>query len=206
MATMFERMTDRARKVLVLSMEEARLFNHAHIGTEHLLLGLISEGEGVAASALASFDVSLDKARRRVEQYVKVGPWPSPGHIPFTPRAKKVLELSLREALELGHSYIGTEHLLLGLLREGPGIGARVIVALDVPLERVRAEVLRLLEGYSEQLDEPPLSEPLCAGCRARVQHHVRWREVRAVGPDETERAVLIFYCGACGTTLNAIN
>jgi ATP-dependent Clp protease ATP-binding subunit ClpC len=207
MAAMFERMTDRARKTIVLSQEEARLLNHAHIGTEHLLLGLISEGEGVAASALASFDISLDKARRQVEQYVRAGPSASPGHIPFTPRSKKLLELSLREALKLGHSYIGTEHLLLALLREGEGVGAQVIVELGAPLESVRAEVLGLLEGHVEQRDNGlPGSEPLCSGCRASVEYNVRWREVQAMGPDDkTHRAVLIVYCGACGTTLNAI-
>jgi hypothetical protein len=147
---MFERFTGRARRVLVLSQEEARLFNHSYIGTEHILLGLIHEGEGIAARALALTAVSLDDARQRVEETrgtVSVVPTGSP---PFTPRAKKVLELSLREALQLGHNYIGTEHLLLGLVREGEGVGAQVLVSLGADLSKVRETVIGLISGYTE--------------------------------------------------------
>ena len=121
---MFERFTDRARRVLVLAQEEARDLNHAFIGTEHILLGLIKEGEGVAAKALDALDISYETVREKVEEAIGANANPSPGSPPFTPRAKKVLELSLREALQLGHSYIGTEHMLLGLVREGEGVAA----------------------------------------------------------------------------------
>ncbi len=143
--TVFERFTDRARRVVVLAQEEARLLNHSWIGTEHILLGLIHEEEGVAARALESLGVSLDAARLRVEAIVAPGTGEPSGHIPFTPRAKKVLELSLREALALGHNYIGTEHILLGLLREGEGVAVHVVVRLGASIEGVRARVLALL-------------------------------------------------------------
>src|SRR5579884_2903355 len=120
---MFERFTDRARRVVVLAQEEARMLNHNYIGTEHILLGLIHEGEGVAAKALESLGISLEAVRQQVEEIIGQGQQAPSGHIPFTPRAKKVLELSLREALQLGHNYIGTEHILLGLIREGEGVG-----------------------------------------------------------------------------------
>ena len=142
---MFERFTDRARRVVVLAQEEARLLNHNYIGTEHILLGLIQEGDGVAARALQSLGISLDAVRARVEDIIGRGDEQSPSHIPFTPRAKKVLELSLREALQLGHNYIGTEHILLGLIREGEGVAAQVLVELGGDLERVRQEVKRIL-------------------------------------------------------------
>jgi ATP-dependent Clp protease ATP-binding subunit ClpC len=145
----FERFTDRARRVVVLAQEEARLLNHNYIGTEHILLGLIHEGEGVAAKALESLGISLEKVRQQVEEIIGAGQSPPSGHIPFTPRAKKVLELSLREALQLGHNYIGTEHILLGLIREGEGVAAQVLVKLGADLGRVRQQVIQLLSGYS---------------------------------------------------------
>jgi ATP-dependent Clp protease ATP-binding subunit ClpC len=132
----FERFTDRARRVLVLAQEEARLLNHNYIGTEHLLLGLIHEGEGVAATALESLGMSLEAVRGQVEEIIGQGQSAPTGHIPFTPRAKKVLELSLREAKQLGHNYIGTEHILLGLIREGEGVAAQVLVKLGAGLDR----------------------------------------------------------------------
>jgi len=139
---MFERFTDRARRVVVLAQEESRLLNHNYIGTEHLLLGLIHEGEGVAARALEQLGISLERVRTEVEEIIGQGASSPTGHIPFTPRAKKVLELSLREALELGHNYIGTEHILLGLLREGEGVAAQVLmVRMGADLDRVRAVV-----------------------------------------------------------------
>jgi len=145
---MFERFTDRARRVVVLAQEEARMLNHNYIGTEHILLGLIHEGEGVAAKALESLNISLEGVRAQVEEIIGPGQQAPSGHIPFTPRAKKVLELSLREALQLGHNYIGTEHILLGLIREGEGIAAQVLVKLGADLNRVRQQVIQLLSGY----------------------------------------------------------
>ena len=159
---MFERFTDRARRVIVLAQEEARGLNHNYIGTEHILLGLIHEGEGVAAKALESMGISLDDVRREVEEIIGRGAEPPVGHIPFTPRAKKVLELSLREGLQMGHKYIGTEFLLLGLIREGEGVAAQVLVKLGADLPRVRQQVIQLLSGYegetpenSQENDEP---------------------------------------------------
>ena len=145
---LFERFTDRARRVVVLAQEEARLLNHSYIGTEHILLGLIHEGEGVAAKALESMSITLDAVRAQVEEIIGQGGSSPSGHIPFTPRAKKVLELSLREALQLGHNYIGTEHILLGLLREGEGVATQVLVKLGADLGKVRQQVIQMLSGY----------------------------------------------------------
>ncbi|MBX3104695.1 MAG: ATP-dependent Clp protease ATP-binding subunit [Cryobacterium sp.] len=145
---MFERFTDRARRVIVLAQEEAKMLNHNYIGTEHLLLGLIHEGEGAAAKALESLGISLDAVREQVQDTIGQGQQQPTGHIPFTPRAKKVLELSLREALQLGHNYIGTEHVLLGLIREGEGVAAQVLVKLGADLNRVRQQVIQQLSGY----------------------------------------------------------
>jgi ATP-dependent Clp protease ATP-binding subunit ClpC len=153
---MFERFTDRARRVVVLAQEEARMLNHNYIGTEHILLGLIHEGEGVAAKALEALGISLEGVRAQVEEIIGQGQQAPSGHIPFTPRAKKVLELSLREALQLGHNYIGTEHILLGLIREGEGVAAQVLVKLGADLNRVRQQVIQLLSGY--QGKEPAAS------------------------------------------------
>jgi ATP-dependent Clp protease ATP-binding subunit ClpC len=149
---MFERFTDRARRVVVLAQEEARLLNHNYIGTEHILLGLVREGDGVAARALESLGISLKAVRQLVEQIIGRGQEPTSGHIPFTPRAKKVLELSLREAHQLGHNYIGTEHILLGLLREGEGVAAQVLVRLGAELNRARGEVIQLLTGRDPEV------------------------------------------------------
>ena len=154
---MFERFTDRARRVVVLAQEEARMLNHNYIGTEHILLGLIHEGEGVAAKALESLNISLDGVREQVQEIIGQGQQAPSGHIPFTPRAKKVLELSLREALQLGHNYIGTEHILLGLIREGEGVAAQVLVKLGADLGRVRQQVIQLLSGYQGK-------EPVASG------------------------------------------
>jgi ATP-dependent Clp protease ATP-binding subunit ClpC len=144
----FERFTDRARRVVVLAQEEARMLNHNYIGTEHLLLGLISEGDGVAARVLKIMGVSLEAVRSQIEDIIGQGSTAPAGHIPFTPRAKKVLELALREALQLGHDYIGTEHLLLGLIREGEGVAAQVLQKLGANMEGVRAQVIQTLTGY----------------------------------------------------------
>ncbi|ARO11373.1 ATP-dependent Clp protease ATP-binding subunit [Propionibacterium freudenreichii] len=148
---MFERFTDRARRVIVLAQDEAKMLNHNYIGTEHILLGLIHEGEGVAAKALEQMGISLEAVREQVIEIIGQGSTPPTGHIPFTPRAKKVLEYSLREALQMNHSYIGTEHILLGLIREGEGVAAQVLIKLGADLNRVRTTVLQLLSGYQEE-------------------------------------------------------
>jgi ATP-dependent Clp protease ATP-binding subunit ClpC len=158
---MFERFTDRARRVVVLAQEEARMLNHNYIGTEHILLGLIHEGEGVAAKALESLGISLEAVRQQVEEIIGQGQQAPSGHIPFTPRAKTVLELSLRESLQLGHNYIGTEHILLGLIREGEGVAAQVLVKLGADLNRVRQQVIQLLHGYQgEGLEASAAARP----------------------------------------------
>jgi DNA repair exonuclease SbcCD ATPase subunit len=158
---MFERFTDRARRVVSRAQEEARMLNHDYIGTEHILLGLIHEGEGVGAKALESLGVSLDAVRQQVEEIIGQGQQAPSGHIPFTPRAKKVLELSLREALQLGHNYIGTEHILLGLIREGDGVAAQVLVKLGADWNRVRQQVIQLLHGHpAEEPGPDPSAAP----------------------------------------------
>jgi ATP-dependent Clp protease ATP-binding subunit ClpC len=143
---MFERFTNRARRVLVLAQEEARLLNHNFIGTEHILLGLIHEGEGLAAEALESLGITLQAAREKVEDAVGPAGSSTTGSPPFSPGAKKVLELSLREALQLGHDSIDTEHMLLGLVREGEGVAVQVLLSLGADLSRVRSSVLSLLQ------------------------------------------------------------
>ena len=164
---MFERFTDRARRVVVLAQEEARLLNHNYIGTEHILLGLIHEGEGVAARALEGMGISLESVRSQVVEIIGQGAQAPTGHIPFTPRAKKVLELSLREALQLGHNYIGTEHILLGLIREGEGVAAQVLQKLGAELHKVRQSVIQLLSGQQGESEEGR-SESTSTGGRSR--------------------------------------
>ena len=144
----FERFTERARQVVVLAQEEARLLNHSFIGTEHILLGLMHEGEGIAARALDDLGISLEVARQKVKETIGLSGTAPTGSPPFTPRAKKVLELSLREAMQLGHNYIGTEHMLLGLVREGEGVASQVLISLGADLARVRQQVIQLLSGY----------------------------------------------------------
>jgi ATP-dependent Clp protease ATP-binding subunit ClpA len=173
---MFERFTDRARRVIVLAQEEARLLNHNYIGTEHLLLGLAHEGEGVAAMALESLGISPEAVRAQVEEIIGQGQRAPTGHIPITPRAKKVFELSHREALQLGHNYIGTEHILLGLLREGEGVAAQVLVKLGADLSRVRQQVIQLLSGYA-------------GGQEIAEQAGARTRLVRMTVPDDLREA-----------------
>src|SRR5659263_241918 len=153
---MFERFTDRARRVVVLAQEEARMLNHNYIGTEHILLGLIHEGEGVAAKALESLGISLDAVRSQVQEIIGEGQQAPSGHIPFTPRAKKVLELSLREALQLGHNYIGTEHILLGLIREGEGVAAQVLGKLGPVIGREK-EIERVMQVLSRRTKNNPV-------------------------------------------------
>ena len=192
---MFERFTDRARRVVVLAQDEARMLNHNYIGTEHILLGLLHEGEGVAAKALESLGISLDTVRQQVEEIIGQGQQAPSGHIPFTPRAKKVLELSLRESLQLGHNYIGTEHILLGLIREGDGVAAQVLVRLGADRNRVRQQVIQLLHGH--QGKEPVSARSaerelrLLPAVRARleeVEHRLAAIEQRVgTGPDTSD-------------------
>jgi Clp amino terminal domain, pathogenicity island component/UvrB/uvrC motif len=173
---MFERFTDRARRVVVLAQEEARMLNHNYVGTEHILLGLIHEGEGVAAKALESLGVSLEAVRQQVEAIIGQGQQAPVGHIPFTPRAKKVMELALREALQLGHQYIGVEHILLGLIREGEGVAAQVLVRLGADLSRVRQQVVQLVSG---QEPGPAPARPRERGMLSRVETRLDAIEAR---------------------------
>jgi ATP-dependent Clp protease ATP-binding subunit ClpA len=181
---MFERFSDRARRVVVLAQDEARMLNHNYIGTEHILLGLIHEGDGVAAKALESLGISLDAVRQQVEEIIGQGQQAPSGQIPYTRRAKKVLELSLREALALGHNYIGTEHILLGLIREGDGVAAQVLVALGCDLNRVRQRVIQLLHGRQGK-QAPKLRSAGMRPGRARGR-------MRGLGAEIYERAELI--------------
>jgi ATP-dependent Clp protease ATP-binding subunit ClpA len=152
---MFERFTERARRAVALAQEEARMLDHNYIGTEHILLGLLREGEGVAAKALEALGISLDAVRQQVEEIIGQGQQAPLSQVPFTPRAKKVLELSLRESRMLGHEYIGTEHILLGLIREGDGVAAQVLVNLGAELNRVRQQVIQLVSGREPQPGRP---------------------------------------------------
>ena len=206
---MFERFTERARRVVVLAQEEARLLKHNYIGTEHLLLGLIHEGEGVAAKALESLGVSLEGVREDVEAIIGRGSEVPAGQMPFTPRAKKVLELSLREAIQLGHNYIGTEHILLGLVREGEGVAAQVLQKLGADLERVRRSVLTLLAGYTGDPGESSQAdEPRCPKCRAELEEWAAYRvlDVTPVEEGRETRAVSFAFCRRCGTWLGTID
>src|SRR5947209_1730010 len=184
-ATVFERFTERARQVVVLAQDEARALKHNYIGTEHLLLGLMRVEDGVGAHALEALDVSLEEVRAQVARIIGEGDEVATGQIPFTPRAKKVLELSLREALQLGHNYIGTEHLLLGLVREGEGVGVRILLDLDVDAERIRNEVIRALPGSAAPFE--PIA-PLAPDLRAEVER-VRSEKEAALEAQEFEKA-----------------
>jgi ATP-dependent Clp protease ATP-binding subunit ClpC len=211
---MFERFTDRARRVLVLAQEEARLLNHSFIGTEHILLGLIRENDGVAARALLRCGITVEATRRAVEETVGAAGEPPSGSPPFTPRVKKVLELSLREALQLGHSYIGTEHLLLGLIREGDGVAVTIIQNLGADLGQLRQEVIALMSGVTEDLGEEgegrnPAAHadpPRCPRCRAGLSEEARYKVVEVPADDqeadEGGLSVTVIYCNRCGTAL----
>jgi len=190
---MFERYTDRARRVVVLAQEEARRLNHNYIGTEHILLGLIHEGDGIAAKALVSLEINLDAVRQQVEEIIGQGQQAPSGHIPFTPRAKKVLELSRREAEQFGHNYIGTEHILLGLIREGNGVAAQVLIRLGGDPNRVRKQVIQLISGQQPpQPGRRPTREgPIVTGLQARlvaVESRLAAVEQRlGTGPDTSD-------------------
>ncbi len=205
---MFERFTDRARRVVVLAQTEASMLNHNYIGTEHILLGLIHEGEGVAAQVFESLDISVGAARQQVEEMIGRGTAETTGHIPFTPRAKKVLELSLREALQLGHNYIGTEHLLLGLIREGEGVAAQVLRTLGADLNRVRQAVIQLLSGSttSETAEEPsqpwvPASGPSCPWCNLPLERTLAHRTLLVPAADDEGEPISLdtLFCTGCG-------
>jgi ATP-dependent Clp protease ATP-binding subunit ClpC len=210
----FERFTERARRVLTFAQEEARRLNHSFIGTEHILLGLIREGDGVGAQALQSLGISLQAVRDQVQETIGTAGTVASGSPPFTPRAKKVLELALREALQLNHSYIGTEHILLGLVREGEGVAATVLVSLGADLPRVRREVNNLMSGAQEaegvrRGDVPahptPPREPRCPSCHGNVSEAARFRTL-VVRPDDGTADPLpvhLVYCTNCGTVLH---
>jgi ATP-dependent Clp protease ATP-binding subunit ClpA len=192
----FERFTDRARRVVVLAQEEARTLSHDYIGTEHILLGLLHEGEGVAGQALASLDIGLDNTRAFVEREVGQGAKAPGGHIPFTPRAKKVLELSLREALQLRHNYIGTEHILLGVIREGEGLAARALVNGGVDLAELRQRVLdQLGRGPKERPGEVFFGAGAVLGDRLsqimesleRIERHLGIQKPESKPPEDGE-------------------
>jgi ATP-dependent Clp protease ATP-binding subunit ClpC len=211
---MFERFTDRARHVVVLAQEEATLLDHNYIGTEHVLLGLLREEEGIGARTLENLGISLDAVRREVEGIIGHGQAAPVGHIPFTPRAKKVLELSLREALQLGHNYIGTEHLLLGLVREGEGVAAQVMEKLGAHLDRVRGAVLELLTGSPtpperqagvEKLElRGAGSGPRCPSCHLPLEGFLGYRPIVAERVDDEGDPipVSVVYCMNCGCTV----
>ena len=214
---MFERFSDRARRVLVYAQEEARLLDHNFIGTEHILLGIIREGDDVAAKALVSFDISLEAVRAKVEDTIGPGEMSPTGSPPFTPRAKKVLELSFREALQLGHNYIGTEHILLGLVREDEGGAAQVLVGLGADLASVRRQVLDLLAtspgpGEAYEVRAAPLSgaPPRCGRCGAALSESAHYRRIEAHPDDQAEEGqgqlgATVLYCGQCGSLLGFI-
>jgi hypothetical protein len=211
----FERFTDRARSVLVLAQEEARLLNHPFIGTEHLLLGLIQEGNRLGAKTLESLGITLPAVRQKVEETIGMAGSPPSGSPPFTPRAKKVLELSLREALQLGHSYIGTEHILLGLVREGEGVAATILVGLGADLEPVRQKLMQVMSGSSDDVDSGGVetdafgTQPRCPQCRAQLTQFARFRTIAVpsgVASDDTQAILIdVVYCSQCGMTLHTV-
>ncbi len=211
---MFERFTERARQVVVLAQDEARALKHNYIGTEHILLGLLREEEGLAARVLESLDITVEEVRAQVARIVGQGDEVTTGQIPFTPRAKKVLELALREALSLGHNYIGTEHILLGLVREGEGVAAQILKKLGAELVGVRAAVVELLSGYRGEpaATEDPVQEagagseawPLCPRCGGSLKVTASYGslDVPPAGGEGEPRAIPFVYCGGCGTWL----
>jgi ATP-dependent Clp protease ATP-binding subunit ClpC len=213
----FERFTERARRVVVLAQEESRMLDHNYIGTEHLLLGLLHEGEGVAVKALESLGLSLEAVRQQVESTIGRGQTPPPGHIPFTKRAKLAMELSLREALALGHNYIGTEHILMGVLREGTGVATQVLTTMGADLEKVREQVVQLLSGYSEsgqaetvaagEIQSAATKGPSCPKCRKPLAETAvsRVLDVPDTELEGQKYAVTIVFCRQCGTSLGTL-
>jgi ATP-dependent Clp protease ATP-binding subunit ClpC len=222
---MFERFTDRARRVVVLAQEESRMLNHNYVGTEHILLGLVHEGEGVAAQALQGLGVSLEEVRRRVEEIIGEGDRRPTGHIPFTSRAKRVLELSLRESVQLGQKYIGTEHILLGLIAEGEGVAAQVMQQMGVDLDRARAAVIQFVSGYAPSavaaeafgraaggvVPTPGDIEPAshegarCPSCRASLAEAAAIATVTAADDEGEASLIRVLYCRACSAALGPV-
>ena len=214
---MFERFTDKARRVVVLAQEEARMLDHDYIGTEHILLGLIHEGEGIAAEALTTMGIRLEAVRWQVEQIIGRGQAQPAGHIPFTARAKKVLELALREALQLGHNYIGTEHILLGLVREGEGVAAQVLQKLGADLNRVRQTVIRRLGEMGQSPSMEPMAReevegeserrgPRCPRCNADLAVFATYRAITVPDEEETAaRKAAFVFCRSCSYTLGML-
>jgi ATP-dependent Clp protease ATP-binding subunit ClpA len=209
---MFERFTERARQVVVLAQDEARTLKHNYIGTEHILLGLLREEEGLAARVLDSLDITVEEVRAQVARIVGQGDEVTTGQIPFTPRAKKVLELALREALSLGHNYIGTEHILLGLVRENEGVAARILLDFDADAEKIRNEVIRMLSGQRVRtVHEMPLPQPsthkprvvivCCPSCGSSIVETMGTEE-----PPDSFRAegVGLLECPNCSTSWSA--
>jgi ATP-dependent Clp protease ATP-binding subunit ClpC len=200
---LFERFTERARQVVVLAQDEARALKHNYIGTEHILLGLLREEEGVAASVLESLDVTVEEVRAQVARLIGQGDEVTTGQIPFTPRSKKVLELALREARSLKHNYVGTEHLLLGLVRENEGVAARILLDFDADAEKIRNEVIRLLTGPGrrERPESPRLNwEYAVRTLEGRTEtwpeqltswRHEGWELLTVVEEEGTGRALL---------------
>jgi len=224
---MFERFSDRARRVVVLAQDEARELGHAYIGTEHLLLGLIRDGDGIAAQVLTSLGVSFDTVQQRIVEEIGTGGEPPPGHIPFTPRAKKILELALREARRLGHRYIGTEHILLGIVREAEGVAAQVLQQEGLTLGVIRQAVIQTLAedtgeavaGAGSQraagwvarrprgrvrapVQSPEDRGPRCASCGADLAETAAYRTITALGEDLGSRDVVVVYCTSCGSAI----
>jgi ATP-dependent Clp protease ATP-binding subunit ClpC len=197
--------------VVVYAQEEARLHGHNYIGTEHILLGLLREEESVGAKALAALGVSLADARQRVEVIIGTSAVPPAGHIPFTPRAKRILEFALREALQVRHNYIGTEHLLLALLREGEGVACQVLTELGVSLDLARQKVIELMTGVPGPAREgpatmgagAPANVPLCPGCRRSLEGALRGRRLEATGERDESHQVFVVFCGMCGYAID---
>jgi ATP-dependent Clp protease ATP-binding subunit ClpC len=219
----FKRFTDRARRVVVLAQAEARMLNHNYIGTEHILLGLIGEGGGVAAQALEAMNISLEDVRSAIEEIIGEGQFAPTGHIPLTPRAQKVLELSLREAQQLGHTYIGTEHILLGLVREGEGVAVQVLERYGANLDRVRHNVIEFLSGSAgvqaaAEGAATPTGEieavlvqaasaegaPTCPNCRSSLAETLAVKTLELKDGDEPSM-VKMAYCSRCGMALGTV-
>jgi ATP-dependent Clp protease ATP-binding subunit ClpC len=208
----FERFTDRARRVVVLSQEEARLLNHNYIGTEHLLLGLVHEGEGIGAEVLAGLGVDSDRVRESIRRRIGEGASAPVGHIPFTPRAKTTLELSLREALQMGDNYIGTEHILLGLVREGEGVATLTLTEFGLELPAVRQAVLQRLgarqpEAAGEARGEALPAPPNCPGCGRSLEGGMASKVITVAGgePESAPHGMRVIYCSGCGRALAVV-